>query len=104
MEELPGELSDVLRRPKLARQVAERGLDVDWFCSFLRDRCLMLNPPELLEFPGLRDANDLPVLACAIAAAADAIVTGDQDLLTLVSVQGIPIMDAARGLIRLNLA
>jgi hypothetical protein len=30
-------LRDVLGRPRLAKQVAERGLDSDWSCRFLRD-------------------------------------------------------------------
>jgi putative PIN family toxin of toxin-antitoxin system len=102
-EELLDELGDVLRRPKLARPVAERGLDVEWSCDFIRERSLILNPARSLEVPGLRDPDDLPVLDCAIAAAADAIVTGDKDLLTLVTFEGIPIMDAVSALKRIGL-
>lgn len=36
-EELLCELDDVLRRPRLAKQVAERGLDAAWSCRFIRD-------------------------------------------------------------------
>jgi uncharacterized protein len=36
-EELLTELRDVLGRPRLAKRVAERGLDSDWSCRFLRD-------------------------------------------------------------------
>jgi uncharacterized protein len=43
--------------------------------------------PELL-----RDPADLHVLACAVAASADAIVTGDLDLLVLETFHGIPII------------
>ncbi len=40
----------------------------------------------------LRDPDDAVVLATAIAAQADAIVTGDRDLLALTSFAGIPIL------------
>jgi predicted nucleic acid-binding protein len=51
----------------------------------------------------LRDPKDLPVLAAAVAAHADAIVTGDDDLLSLQSFEGIPIMKARQMLVSLGL-
>ena len=54
--------------------------------------------------PSLRDPDDVAVLACALSAGADAIVTGDKDLLTIGSFQGIPIIDTAGALRRLGLA
>ena len=45
-----------------------------------------------LEVPELRDSDDRIVLATAIAAEADAIITGDKDLLTLSVYKNIPIM------------
>ncbi|CAN7663345.1 putative toxin-antitoxin system toxin component, PIN family [Pseudoduganella sp. LjRoot289] len=45
-----------------------------------------------------RDPDDDMVLACALAARADAIVTGDKDLLSLVQYQQIPILNAAGAL------
>jgi uncharacterized protein len=95
-DELLEELGDVLRRPRLAKQVAQRGLDVGWTCSFIRERSLMLYPAPLLQVPELRDRKDLPVLAAALTAAADVIITGDQDLLIMKSFAGIPILDAAQ--------
>ena len=50
----------------------------------------------------LRDPDDAAVLACALAARADCIVSGDDDLLTLGSYQGIPILSAAQCLQRLD--
>lgn len=42
-----------------------------------------------------RDPDDDHVLACALAAKADLIVSGDRDLLTLKSFREIPIVTAA---------
>jgi putative PIN family toxin of toxin-antitoxin system len=46
-----------------------------------------------LPKPVCRDADDDLILAAALAARADAIVTGDQDLLVLKQYQGIPILN-----------
>ncbi len=40
----------------------------------------------------LRDPDDVAVLACALAARVDAIVSGDADLLVLGNFRGIPIL------------
>jgi putative PIN family toxin of toxin-antitoxin system len=45
-----------------------------------------------------RDPDDDAVLACAIAAKADASVTGDKDLLVLSRYAGIPILTAREAL------
>ena len=103
-EELVAELTDVLRRPRLARQVAERGLDAAWSCDFIRERCLLLIAVGALEVPELRDRKDLSVLAAARTAAADMIITGDKDLLVLKSFAGIPIVNAAEAVQLLDLS
>ena len=52
---------------------------------------------------GIKHCNRLDqVLAAAIAAKADLIVSGDKDLLTLGSFQGIPITTAARAVERIT--
>lgn len=48
-----------------------------------------------------RDPDDDHVIACAVAAQADAIVSGDRDLLELGSHQGIAILTAAQALARI---
>jgi putative PIN family toxin of toxin-antitoxin system len=49
-------------------------------------------PTTSVNVPELRDPDDAEILATASAANAEAIVTGDQDLLTLNEFEGIPIM------------
>ena len=53
--------------------------------------------------PELRDPKDLLVLAAAVAARADAVVTGDDDLLVMESFEGIPIMKARQALENLGI-
>ncbi len=45
-----------------------------------------------------RDADDDAVLACALAARADLVVSGDDDLLSLKSFNGIPIFTVAQAI------
>ncbi len=61
----------------------------------------MIAPPPLAE-PVCRDPDDDAVLALAIAASADLIVSGDRDLLNLKSFQGIAIVTPAEALRRVE--
>jgi uncharacterized protein len=56
--------------------------------------------PAPLDQPACRDPDDDWVLATALAGAADAIVTGDQDLLEIGSFRGIAILSPRRFLER----
>lgn len=53
---------------------------------------LKLVEPEPLDGRVSRDASDDNIIACAIAARADCLVTGDEDLLVLKKHEGIPII------------
>jgi putative PIN family toxin of toxin-antitoxin system len=73
--ELAEEISEVLRRPKLRRYGLTKA-DIDEVVGLLA--------PFLptVEFEGLiRDPDDRAVVNAALSAEADAIVTGDRDLL-----------------------
>lgn len=95
------ELEEVLGRSKFdsvllrSRTSREKSLDE------VRRLAELLDPPPLPE-PICRDPDDDHVLAVAIAAQADFIVTGDTDLLVLNAVQGIPILTPAQALKRLE--
>ena len=56
-------------------------------------------PPALAK-PVCRDPDDDAVLALAIAAQADLIVSGDDDLLSLTHFEGIPILTPVQALER----
>lgn len=90
---LLNELADVLSRNKFTTMLASRKLTP----TFMMQRYGMLTKlvkPQTIERTA-RDADDDAVLACALAAQADLIVSGDADLLTLQEYEGIRIVDAA---------
>jgi putative PIN family toxin of toxin-antitoxin system len=67
--------------------------DLENWLTFLQDRIELLQPGRQIEL--CRDPMDDMFLSCAVAAHAACIVSGDQDLLVLKSVEGIPILNAA---------
>jgi putative PIN family toxin of toxin-antitoxin system len=86
------ELDRVLRYPRLER----------YYDAATRDRfvALVAALSELVELPDeippiSRDPDDDRVIACAVIGRADAIVSGDQDLLKLGRVGDIPVLTAA---------
>ena len=98
---LLAELQGVLSREKFAAQLAKRGLTVNGiFGGYLAlvTSVSPLSTPRVVE----RDRDDDHVIACALAAHADAIVSGDLDLLELGQHQGIPILTAIQALARLD--
>ena len=85
-EELLDEIERNLRdKIKLPAGVIEE------IISLLVERGDMLEPASL-PLDLCRDSDDVMVLGLAVAAHADFIVTGDQDLLVLNEFRGIPIM------------
>ncbi len=59
--------------------------------ALLRDHAALVVPADV-PANSCRDADDLAILGTAAAASADALVTGDNDLLSLVQFQGVPIL------------
>jgi putative PIN family toxin of toxin-antitoxin system len=95
------ELADVLPRKKLAKKVAATGLTPAQIVLNYR-RLTQLVTARKLSQAISRDADDDHVLACAIAARADLIVSGDEHLLTLKIHQNIPILTPAEALRRID--
>jgi putative PIN family toxin of toxin-antitoxin system len=88
------ELAATLAKKKLAKYVAATGLSAEQMLANYR-RIATLVTTKQLEQQVSRDADDDAVLACALAARADLIVSGDDDLLVLKSFDGISIVTAA---------
>jgi putative PIN family toxin of toxin-antitoxin system len=55
-------------------------------------------PARLPETPACRDPDDLPFLQLAVASGADALVTGDADLLVLAAKSRIPTLTPAQAI------
>lgn len=94
---LLAELAEVITRDKFAHRIQLAGLFAAEFVQDYR-RLAYIVEPQPLSVPTCRDPDDDHVLACAIAARADLIVTRDLDLLDLKTFQNIPILAAADAL------
>lgn len=90
------ELVAALGYPKFRLGESERG---DLVAEYLHvsEPIVVAIPPEV---PVCRDPTDRPFLELAVAAEADALVTGDRDLLSLASGFRIPILSPAAALER----
>lgn len=94
------ELADVLTRPAATKRLTAIGRAAS---AVLADYPEAIEVAEPVELPRVvRDPDDDHVLACALAARADLIVTGDSDLLTLLNYRDIPIVTPADALRRLT--
>ena len=97
---LLAELDEVLQRPKFAQRLALAGVTshtlVLGYAAFAR----LIEPVEIAPVI-IADPDDDAVLACAVTARAEMIVSGDSHLLDLKEYEGIPIMTAAQLLTRI---
>lgn len=97
--ELLAELAEVLARPKFDEIVKRSNSSREQMLLQVRMLAEVVDPPPLAT-PVCRDPDDDAVLALAIAAQADVIVSGDDDLLSLQSFEGIAILNPAMTLQR----
>jgi len=98
---LLAELREALAYPRLTKRLTESGTSVD----LTVDRYLAiahLTAPAAITPTVLGDPDDDHVLACAISAEADLIVTRDTRLLNLKHFHRIPILSATQALERLQ--
>lgn len=92
-EELLDELQSTLSQDKFLSKLQALRVNLNDLMSGTRE-LVEIYPISTVNVPELRDANDNMILGTAIAAGADAIVTGDRDLLVLQQYEGIPIVTA----------
>ena len=94
---LLAELAEVISRAKFNEILARSNTSRERSLDEMRQMAEVIVPPPLPQ-PVCRDLDDDHVLACALAAKADLIVTGDADLLNLREYQGIRIVAAVEAL------
>lgn len=89
------ELSDVLGRAKFAHKIATAQFSVDQIVERYALLTTVIHPPAITPTI-LDDPDDDQVLACALAAKAKLIVSGDRHLLGLKTFSDAPIVNAAQ--------
>ncbi len=92
-EPMLAELETTLSKQKLRGKLQSLGFTVEYLMSGTRE-LVEVYPIAAINVPDLRDRNDNMILATAIAAHVDLIVTGDRDLLVLQEYEGIAIVTA----------
>jgi len=100
-DELILELEDVLSRAKFASRLASEGTTARSASVKYTALATLLQPPKF-SAPVCEDPDDDAVLECALAAAAEVIVSGDRHLLKLGNFRGIEIVQAGELLRRLQ--
>jgi len=97
---LLAELAEVLPRPKFAQRLALAEVTPQTLVLGYAVLAQLIVPATIGPVVEA-DPDDDAVLACAVAAHAEVIVSGDSDLLDLESYEGIPIITAAQLMARL---
>jgi uncharacterized protein len=93
------ELAEVLERPKFDAILMRSNTSRAHALAEVRQLAEVIDPPPLAH-PVCRDPDDDAVLALAMAAQADLVISGDDDLLCLGSFDGIPVLTPAQALQR----
>ena len=96
---LLSELADVIGRAKFDAILVRANTSREQALAQVRQLAEVVDPPPLPQ-PVCRDPDDDAVLALALAAKVDCIVSGDDDLLVLETFQGIAIITSAQALLR----
>ena len=97
------EFEEVIQREKFQMRLRQKGQSTLEIISRFRAVALIAEGSPIPVPATLRDPDDLHVLVCAVGADADAIVTGDDDLLSLEKFEGIPILTARQALEKLGI-
>ncbi len=93
------EMIDVLGRPKIQTKYHVQPDDVTALVNFIRLRGELVIPSQTVT--ACRDPKDNKFLEAALTGNADAIVTGDNDLLVLHPFEGVEILSPAEFLAKL---
>lgn len=90
-EKILADIEDTLELPKLQSRKQYWGYTTQYLMAVVQQ---LIQPcaDRSLQVPQLRDPDDAVILATALVAKAEVIVTGDLDLLTLHNFENIPII------------
>ncbi|MGH9946785.1 MAG: putative toxin-antitoxin system toxin component, PIN family [Pyrinomonadaceae bacterium] len=99
---LINELKEILGRGKFEKQFLQVGFTPEDLVEELLGFAIVIEGDQL-PFSIARDPDDDAVVACAVSAECEFIVTGDQDLLVLTEYRGIRIVTATEFLSELEL-
>ncbi len=86
------EVHATLHRPRIRRKYPVTDEDADLLAALLAHEALVVAGDVDVHASAIRDYKDAAVLACAVEGQADVIVSGDDDVLSLVEYAGIPIL------------
>ena len=89
------ELLRVLAYPKFALSAADRDHLLADYLPWCETIGISAAMPDATMIPACRDHHDQPFLDLAIAGGADALVTGDRDLLVLAGTVAVPVITPA---------
>ena len=81
-EAMLDEIRRILSYPKIRKRLHWDHDEIERFVLLLRFKCIVMAPPSM-TFDHLRDPADAAVLATLIHSKAEALITGDDDLLVL---------------------
>jgi putative PIN family toxin of toxin-antitoxin system len=98
------EFVEVLNRPKFLHRLRQLGVTPTMLADSLRSHVAWTTEAAIALPLALRDPKDLLVLAAAVGAQADLIVSGDDDLVSMNSFEGIAILKARDALERMGLS
>ena len=98
------EFEEVIQREKFRKRLEERGQSAGEIIARFRAAALIVEGSVIPMPSSLRDPDDLYVLSCALGACADTIVSGDNDLLSMGTFEGIPILTVRRALEELGIS
>jgi len=88
------EFEVVVHRPRIQQKYNLSDEDITEYLEVIREFAIVV-PGEIFVDAVPDDPDDNSIIACAIEAEADVIISGDRHLLILGSYQGIPIVNAA---------
>ena len=98
---LTAEFAEVIGREQFAKRLRAARLSAAELVSDYARLAKFIIPADINPTVA-GDADDDQVLACALAASADAIVSGDKHLRNLKTYQNIPVINAVEALARLS--